>query len=95
MVYQGAYGPWSVEREDELEVAGYRAGISITALAATAVALPAFVPELQPAVLPASDVLVLAGAAGLGLSLQLIHIYIDELKKTLQVRISGGRACVC
>jgi uncharacterized integral membrane protein len=32
VVYQGSYGPWSIEQEDLEQVYGYRAGLSVAAL---------------------------------------------------------------
>ena len=85
-MYPGIYGDWSVEAEDEREVLFYRLGIAAAAAGSTAaLAAAAIAPDADatPAVLNAAYA---TGAIGLGTSLQLIHIYVDPLKKFLQVR---------
>ncbi|KAF5839535.1 hypothetical protein DUNSADRAFT_508 [Dunaliella salina] len=83
-VYQGTFGPWSIEEEDVKEVLGYRAGITVAAAATIASAGTAcFAPEgsqLQGLL----DPMCVLGAGGLGVSLYLIHIYVAPLKKALQ-----------
>lgn len=88
-VYQGSYGPWSIEQADILEVYGYRAGLSAATLAFLWCSSLAVLPVdslLHEAVVSSMDVACLAGAAGLGTSLVLIHIYVTFLKRTLQVQ---------
>jgi uncharacterized integral membrane protein len=88
-IYQGSYGPWSIEQADILEVYGYRAGLSVATLGflwcSSLAVLPVDSP-LHEAVRNTMDVACLAGAAGLGASLVLIHIYVTFLKRTLQVQ---------
>ncbi|XP_076926236.1 uncharacterized protein LOC143589329 [Bidens hawaiensis] len=86
-VYQGVYGPWSVDSSDIREVISYRSGLVTAAtsfvLASSTVFLPAdFV--LTDLLKQNIDILYSIGAAGLGLSLVLIHIYVTEIKRTLQ-----------
>ncbi|XP_031097727.1 uncharacterized protein LOC116001910 [Ipomoea triloba] len=87
VVYQGIYGPWTVEDSDVREVILYRSGLVTAAvsfvLASSAVLLPDdFV--LRDLIESNLDILYLLGACGLGLSLYLIHIYVTEIKRTLQ-----------
>uniref|UniRef100_A0A7S0RZ94 Uncharacterized protein n=1 Tax=Chlamydomonas leiostraca TaxID=1034604 RepID=A0A7S0RZ94_9CHLO len=91
-VYQGRFGAWRIEQEDIVEVWGYRAGISVAAVTALAASSSAFLPpgEARDAVAGALDPLCLVGAAGLGASLQLIHIYITPLKRALQALWLAG-----
>jgi uncharacterized integral membrane protein len=87
VVYQGRFGPWTIEPEDVREVWAYRAGITLTALTASTAAASAFLsPDsaAAQAITAALDPLCLAGAVGLGASLQLIHIYVAPLKRALQ-----------
>ncbi|KAF6263079.1 hypothetical protein COO60DRAFT_1624771, partial [Scenedesmus sp. NREL 46B-D3] len=77
-VYQGHYGPWSIEPEDVAEVWSYRIGLSATVaafLAAAAICSTAGdssagdAPAAAAAAAWALNPLVLLGAAGLGVSL--------------------------
>ncbi|KAG2533832.1 hypothetical protein PVAP13_9NG010200 [Panicum virgatum] len=66
-VYNGVYGPWTVEDSDVRE--GNAAG---------------------DAVRQSLDLFYAAGAAGLGLSLVLIHIYVTPIKRFLQALWAAG-----
>jgi uncharacterized integral membrane protein len=86
-VYQGIYGPWSVEAEDVREVILYRAGLVTSAVAFVTAASSAFMPDdfpLKSFLQGAYDPLYVVGAGGLGLSLVLIHIYVTPIKRALQ-----------
>ncbi|KAG6545300.1 hypothetical protein Mapa_013262 [Marchantia paleacea] len=87
-VYQGIYGPWSVDSADIREVILYRSGLVTSAAAFVTAASTAFLPDGNPvksAVQAAYDPLYALGAGGLGLSLYLIHIYVTPIKRTLQL----------
>lgn len=79
------YGDWSVDDIDIAEVLGYRAGIILSALCAGAVFAAAGATDEQ--LLPAAVLngFCLAGTAGFATSLVLIHIYVTEIKRTIQV----------
>ncbi|XP_034674631.1 uncharacterized protein LOC117905583 [Vitis riparia] len=87
VVYQGTYGPWTVDSSDVREVILYRSGLVTAAASFVVAASAAFLPENS---LPSNvinenlDLLYTLGAGGLGLSLFLIHIYVTEIKRTLQ-----------
>ncbi|KAG2269733.1 hypothetical protein Bca4012_071861 [Brassica carinata] len=86
-VYKGVYGPWSVEQSDVKEVILYRSGLVTAAASFVAASSAAFLPEdswLSEIIKQNQDLLYLVGAGGLGLSLFLIHIYVTEIKRTLQ-----------
>nr|GMD80765.1 uncharacterized protein LOC109175935 [Ipomoea batatas] len=87
VVYQGIYGPWTVEDSDVREVILYRSGLVTAAvsfvLASSAVLLPDD-SVLRDLIKSNVDILYMLGACGLGLSLYLIHIYVTEIKRTLQ-----------
>lgn len=85
-VYEGMYGPWSVTEDDLREVAAYRAGLTVAATALVLGALPALAPDsaLYPLLRDYGDALCVSGAAGLGVSLTLIHIYVTPLKRFVQ-----------
>mmetsp|Transcript_23869 Transcript_23869/g.52277 ORF Transcript_23869/g.52277 Transcript_23869/m.52277 type:complete len:280 (-) Transcript_23869:96-935(-) len=94
-IYQGVYGTYTIESTDVTEVTLYRAGINVAAAAAVTSAAAALLPPDSPLhgqLVAALDPLFLVGAAGLGLSLQLIHIYVDPLKKALQLMWAVGLA---
>jgi uncharacterized integral membrane protein len=86
-VYQGMYGPWTVDETDEREVFLYRAGIVTSATCFILGALAAFVPSdspLSPALRSALDPLAAIGAGSLGLSLYLVHMYVTPIKRFMQ-----------
>lgn len=87
-LYQGIYGPWSVDSDDVREVILYRTGLVTAAASFVIAASTAFLPDhsfLTDLIKPNIDLFYALGAAGLGLSLLLIHIYVTEIKRTLQL----------
>ncbi|KAJ7010610.1 hypothetical protein NC653_001158 [Populus alba x Populus x berolinensis] len=86
-VYNGVYGPWTVESSDVREVILYRSGLVTAASSFVFAASYAFLPSdslLSEIIKQNLDLLYTLGAGGLGLSLFLIHIYVTEIKRTLQ-----------
>lgn len=84
-VYQGAYGPWKIESADVQEVILYRFGLVTAASCFVAVSSTAFLDwEALDLIRRNLDLFFGVGACGLGLSLYLIHIYVSEIKRTLQ-----------
>ncbi|GJP83595.1 hypothetical protein CLOP_g13728, partial [Closterium sp. NIES-67] len=86
--FVGVYGPWKIEDSDRTEVFLYRAGLVTASLSFLLAASSAFLPAdspLLPLALPALDPLFALGAAGLGTSLFLIHIYVTPIKRALQL----------
>ncbi|KAG5385302.1 hypothetical protein IGI04_036772 [Brassica rapa subsp. trilocularis] len=86
-VYKGVYGPWTVEQSDVKEVILYRSGLVTAAASFVAASSAAFLPEnswFSEIIKQNQDLFYLVGAGGLGLSLFLIHIYVTEIKRTLQ-----------
>ncbi|GER31449.1 F3H9.20 protein [Striga asiatica] len=84
-VYQGVYGPWKIESADVQEVILYRFGLVTAASCFVAVSSTAFLDwEALDLIRRNSDLISGFGACGLGLSLYLIHIYVTEIKRTLQ-----------
>ncbi|CAD6207688.1 unnamed protein product [Miscanthus lutarioriparius] len=66
-VYNGAYGPWTVEDSDVREVLLYRSGLVTAAASFVAAASAAFLPEGNPAAgAGAADLLYAAGAGARG-----------------------------
>lgn len=98
MVHMGRYGPWSITKEDLVEVWSYRAGISVTALAFLYVGAYALLPSEQESLRSGMkdylDLATLVGCAGLGLSLYQIHIYVAVLKRALQVLWGVGTLAI-
>ncbi|KAI9126073.1 hypothetical protein K1719_003491 [Acacia pycnantha] len=87
VVYQGLYGPWTVDESDNREVILYRSGLVTAASSFVLAASAAFLPEdlfVSQIIKQNLDYLYVAGSCGLGLSLLLIHIYVSEIKRTLQ-----------
>ncbi|XP_015895917.1 uncharacterized protein LOC107429696 [Ziziphus jujuba] len=86
-VYQGIYGPWTVDSNDVREVILYRTGLVTAAASFVVAASAAFLPDNNWAtdlVKQNLDLLYAIGGGGLGVSLVLIHIYVTEIKRTLQ-----------
>lgn len=86
-VYQGVYGPWTVDPDDVREVILYRSGLVTAAASFVIAASTAFLPDDSPLsglIKQNLDFFYALGAGGLGLSLLLIHIYVTEIKRTLQ-----------
>ncbi|KAI3787299.1 hypothetical protein L1987_41672 [Smallanthus sonchifolius] len=86
-VYQGVYGPWSVDSSDIREVILYRSGLVTAATSFVLASSAVFLPDdfvLTDLLKQNIDIPYAIGAAGLGLSLVLIHIYVTEIKRSLQ-----------
>lgn len=83
-VYQGVYGPWTIDPSDVREVILYRSGLVTAALSFVVASSTAFLPDNSLLSEKNVDLLYVLGSAGLGLSLYLIHIYVTEIKRTLQ-----------
>ncbi|KAI5400329.1 uncharacterized protein LOC127092722 [Lathyrus oleraceus] len=85
VVYKGVYGPWTVESSDVQEVISYRSGLVTAAASFVIAASAAYLPDNITSFLKQNqDFLYVIGSGGLGLSLFLIHIYVTEIKRTLQ-----------
>ncbi|KDP23261.1 hypothetical protein JCGZ_23094 [Jatropha curcas] len=86
-VYKGVYGTWTLEKSDVREVILYRSGLVTAASAFVIAASDTFLPSdslVGEIINQNLDLLYALGAGGLGLSLLLIHIYVTEIKRTLQ-----------
>ncbi|KAL5721216.1 hypothetical protein ACHQM5_013803 [Ranunculus cassubicifolius] len=92
-VYRGIYGPWTVDQSDVREVILYRSGLVAAAASFVIAASTAFLPEnssFREFLDHDINLLYALGAGGLGLSLFLIHIYVTEIKRTLQALWAVG-----
>ncbi|XP_059448593.1 uncharacterized protein LOC132179828 [Corylus avellana] len=86
-VYQGIYSPWTVDPSDVREVILYRSGLVTAAVSFVVAASAALLPDdsvLSDIIKQNLNLFYTIGASGLGLSLFLIHIYVTEIKRTLQ-----------
>ncbi|KAG8365790.1 hypothetical protein BUALT_Bualt17G0008400 [Buddleja alternifolia] len=86
-VYQGVYGPWKIESSDIQEVILYRSGLVTAASSFVIASSTAFLhndSQVLDFMRSNLDLFYGLGACGLGLSLYLIHIYVTEIKRTLQ-----------
>ncbi|KAK4764787.1 hypothetical protein SAY86_025877 [Trapa natans] len=86
-VYRGAYGPWTIDPSDVREVVLYRSGLVTAASSFVIASSTAFLPEnswVGDQLNQNLDLFYTLGAGGLGLSLLLIHIYVTQIKRTLQ-----------
>ncbi|KAJ4809640.1 Integral membrane protein [Rhynchospora pubera] len=81
-VYQGVYGPWSVQDEDVREIRSSNCRHILRTRCHIS-----FLPEGNPLadiIRHQLDIIYIVGAGGLGLSLVLIHIYVTAIKRFLQ-----------
>ncbi|KAI5076408.1 hypothetical protein GOP47_0008473 [Adiantum capillus-veneris] len=92
-VFQGVYGPWSIDSNDVQEVLLYRAGLVTAAVTFVLSASRAYLPEdsiLSSFIDQSTDALYAIGTGGLGVALFLIHIYVTPIKRTLQLLWAAG-----
>lgn len=83
LVYQGQFGEFTINQSDRQSVIIYRTGLMVAALSfAIASALVLFNPH--PAVFSALTPLYACFSLGLGVSLVMIHIYMEPLHRLLQ-----------
>ncbi|KAL3835752.1 hypothetical protein ACJIZ3_010488 [Penstemon smallii] len=84
--YRGVYGPWKIDSSDIREVILYRSGLVTAATSFLVASSAAFSNQSEAFDLIRRnlDLFYGLGACGLGLSLYLIHIYVTEIKRTLQ-----------
>lgn len=87
-VFVGRYGEWTLDDRDRLEVWGYRVALTVVALAFELGAATVLLPEdVQRAT---GDALWFTGAAGLGVSLFLIHMYMNDIKNVMKALYATG-----
>ncbi|XP_073039916.1 uncharacterized protein [Primulina eburnea] len=87
ILYQGAYGPWTVESTDIQEVILYRTGLVTAATSFVIASSTAFFHDpgtVHDLISRNLDLFYCLGGCGLGISLYLIHIYVKEIKQALQ-----------
>ncbi|XP_073274243.1 uncharacterized protein [Primulina huaijiensis] len=87
ILYQGAYGPWTVESSDIQEVILYRTGLVTAATSFVIASSTAFFHDpgtVHDLISRNLDLFYCLGGCGLGISLYLIHIYVKEIKQALQ-----------
>ncbi len=86
--YRGRYGVWTLTPRDVVEVWAYRASLTVVAAAFDIGAASALLPaDAQRALL---DPALAVGAAGLGSSLVLIHMYAAPIKRFMQALWAAG-----
>ena len=90
-VNPGLYCDWSVTDADVAEVWAYRVSLSVVALSVLACSSRVFIGNggSDPSWL---DAAYFTGAAGLGVALRLIHMYVDPIKKFMQALYAAGLA---
>jgi len=90
IIYQGQFGPFSVDDHDRREVILYRTGLAIAAGSFALGSALVLAQPLTPLVLTVTTLCFWLMTAGLGLSLWKIHIYLVALHRTLQVFLAIG-----
>ncbi|XP_040990927.1 uncharacterized protein LOC121238153 [Juglans microcarpa x Juglans regia] len=86
-VYHEIYSPWTIDPFDAREVVLYSMGLEIAALSFVFAALASLLLEnfMSSDIIKQNlDLFYTVDAGGLGLFLFFIHIYINEIKRTLQ-----------
>ena len=96
-VNPGLYCDWSVTDADVAEVWAYRVSLSVVALSVLACSSQAFIATDPVGAGGGSDpswldAAYFTGAAGLGVALRLIHMYVDPIKKFMQALYAAGLA---
>ena len=96
-VNPGLYCDWSVTDADVAEVWAYRVSLSVVALSVLACSSQAFIATDPVGAGGGSDpswldAAYFTGAAGLGVALRLIHMYVDPIKKFMQSLYAVGLA---
>ncbi len=84
IIYQGQFGPFSIDDHDRQEVLLYRSGLAIAAVSFAIGSGLVLTQPLTPLILTVTTVCFWLMTAGLGLSLWTIHIYLVALHRTLQ-----------
>ncbi|MBJ7899779.1 MAG: hypothetical protein GC158_07640 [Cyanobacteria bacterium RI_101] len=85
VVYQGQFGPFTLDKQDYQEVILYRAGLGLAALSFLFGAGLTLTLGPSPVLTQILTALYWSFLAGLGLSLWMIHIYLRPLHRLLQV----------
>lgn len=81
-VYEGVYGKWTIDEKDKQEVFLYRTGLTISA---SAMAIGTAISYLPPPVADSLyNPLCFAGLVGFGLSLTQVHMYVSQIRQTIQ-----------
>ena len=96
-VNPGLYCDWSVTDADVAEVWAYRVSLSVVALSVLACSSRVFIATDPVGADGGSDpswldAAYFTGAAGLGVALRLIHMYVDPIKKFMQSLYAVGLA---
>lgn len=91
-VNPGLYCDWSVTDADVAEVWAYRVSLSVVALSVLACSSQAFIGAGTGSDPSWLDAAYFTGAAGLGVALRLIHMYVDPIKKFMQALYAAGLA---
>jgi uncharacterized integral membrane protein len=89
-VYQGEYGNFTITKSDRLEVIIYRLGLLIAGLSFGTATMLILWKGVNSSVLAVITPLFGLFSLGLGVSLIYIHIYLDILKKFLQLCLIIG-----
>jgi uncharacterized integral membrane protein len=81
------YGPWSIDGADLVEVWSYRGALTLVAspFAAGTLGQLGWLGGASEIIKQNGTLLAAVGAAGMGIALFQIHIYVTELKRTIQV----------
>ncbi|MEB3174291.1 MAG: DUF2301 domain-containing membrane protein [Cyanobacteriota bacterium] len=85
VVYQGQFGPFTLDKQDYQEVILYRAGLGLAALSFLCGAGLTLTLDPSPVLTQILTALYWSFLGGLGLSLWMIHIYLRPLHRLLQV----------
>jgi uncharacterized integral membrane protein len=85
IVYQGQFGEFTITAADRQSVVIYRAGLMVAAICFAIATVLVFWPDPNPALLALITPLYGCFWLALGVSLAMIHIYLEPLHRALQV----------
>ena len=84
-VYEGQFGTFTIDKDDRIEVMSYRIGLAVACISLCVISFLILTQPLTDKMMMAVTFLFYLFIAGLGVSLQTIHIYLKPLHNALKV----------
>jgi uncharacterized integral membrane protein len=91
-IYQGQFGPFTIDPPDRREVVIYRSGLIVAALSFAVATASTLLAPTHPVTQPLISLCYGLFSAALGVSLWTIHIYLKPLHRALQLFWAVGSA---
>ena len=84
-IFEGQFGTFTIEKNDRLEVISYRVGLAVACLSLCVSSFLVLTQDLTNTVMMSITLMFYLFIAGLGVSLQTIHIYLKPLHNALKI----------